>query len=112
MIKVGKIKGLQLKKVFPHFEQEKQKAIVKLGNALVEELFILSSGEAVHSVTGALRRSIYIIVMDNYVEVGYDIQKAPHARKFKFVVQLAWDNVYGSPIFKNILKEFRLKAFR
>ncbi len=112
MIKVDKIKGLSLNKIYPHFIQEKQKTLIKLGNALVEELFILSSGEAVRSITGALRRSIFMAVTDNFVEVGYDIQKAPHARKFEFVVQLAWDNVKSSPVFKEIMKDFKSKAFR
>jgi len=112
MIKVNKIKNLSLKKVFPYFHQEKQRALIKLGNALVEELFFLSSGEAVRSVTGSLRRSIFMIVTENNIEAGFDVQKAPHARKFKHVVNLAWDNVYSSPVYKKIIKEFKLKAFK
>ena len=112
MIKAGKIESLSLNKTFPYFKQEKQKALVRIGNAFVEELFFLSSGESVRSITGALRRSIFMTVTDNYIEVGYDIQKAPHARKFKQVVQLAWDNVHSSPTFKEIIKGFKLKAFR
>ena len=112
MIRVGKVERLLLNKIFPYFKQEKQKALIKIGNALVEELFFLSSGEAVRSVTGALRRSIFMIVTNNLIEVGYDIQKAPHARKFKQVVQLAWDNVYSSPTFKDIIREFKSKAFK
>ena len=112
MIKFGKIKKIDLNRVCPHFRQERQKALIKLGDALVEELFFLSSGEAVRSVSGALRRSIFMIVTENNVEAGFDIQKAPHARKFKYAVELAWDNVYSSPVYKKIMKEFKSKAFK
>jgi hypothetical protein len=112
MIKFGKIKKINLRKACPYFEREKQKALIKIGDALVEELFILSSGEAVRSVTGALRRSIFMTVIGDRVEVGFDVQKAPHARKFVHVVQLAWDNVYNSSVYKKIMEEFKLKAFR
>ena len=112
MIKFGKIKKIDLRRASPHFRQEKQKALIKIGDALVEELFFLSSGEAVRSITGALRRSIFMLVTENKVEVGYDIQKAPHARKFKYVIQLAWNNFYSSSIYKKIMKEFKSKAFR
>jgi len=112
MIKVNKIKKISLSSISPRFEQERQKALIKIGDALVEELFFLSSGEAVRSITGNLRRSIFMIVTENNVEVGYDIQKAPYARKFKHVIQLAWDNVYSSSVYKKIMKEFKSKAFK
>ena len=111
MIKIGKVKPLYLNKLFPKFRQEKQKALVKLGNALVEELFILSSGEEVESITGSLRRSIFMNVTDVNIEVGYDIQKASHAYKFGYVIELAWNNVHDSSIFKDIIRDFKIKAF-
>lgn len=112
MIKIDKIEKISLRKTFSQFEREKQKALIKIGDALVEELFFLSSGEAVRSITGNLRRSIFMVVTENNIEVGYDIQKAPYARKFKHVIQLAWDNIYSSSVYKKIIKEFKLKAFK
>lgn len=111
MIKVGKIKHLSMSKTFPNFTKEKQKCLIKIGELLVEELFILSSGEMVRSITGNLRRSIYMDVTDNLVEVGYSLHKAPYAYKFVKVVQMAWDNIQSSIAFKNTINNFIKKAF-
>lgn len=112
MIKVGKIKRLNMFKTFPNFNKEKQKCLIKLGELFVEELFTLSSGEMVRTVTGNLRRSIYMDVADNLVEVGYNLSKAPYAYKFAKAVQIAWDNVQNSIAFKSTISSFIKKAFK